>query len=125
MIEYRDEDKTDWFPGAVEPVRDGVYERRYYGDDADIDASKFRSGFWHRGRRTIGEALSEIDISGYQADYDNASFEWRGLKADPNTVVIKPEVHVVAHNVPGLALDSGEFIPAEELNKVQHEEDLF
>lgn len=110
MIEYRDEDKTDWFPGAVEPARDGVYERRYYGDDADIDVSLFRSAFWRRGRRTIGEALSELDISGYQADYDNANFEWRGLKAEPNTVVVvtSTEHPIVAHDVPRLALDEEE-----------------
>lgn len=128
MSGYSEDDKTPWFPGTVAPGREGVYERRYYKDDADIDVSRFCAEYWRRGRRTVGEALSELDISGYQTHYDGEDFEWRGLKANPNVVTITPEVAVVKCDAPGLALDSGEFIPAAELNAqaaVDDEEDLF
>lgn len=91
MNEYRDEDKTDWFPGTEAPMRDGVYERRYYGDPSDTDFSLFRMHFWYRGRLTIGDALRELDFSGYQAHDGGTSFEWRGLKADPNAAFAEEE----------------------------------
>jgi hypothetical protein len=143
MSVYTEEDMTPWFPGTVAPAYEGVYERRYYEDDADIDASRFCGEYWRRGRRTAGEALSELDISGYQTHYDGESFEWRGLARDPNAVLREDLLalrelaldaaaealgEVVASDAPGLALDSGEFIPAAELNAqaaVDDEEQLF
>ena len=128
MIEYSDEDKTPWFPGTVAPVRDGVYERKYL-DEPEADESqrfaKFVHGRWYIGHSTPAFAEEELSTSLYR--HGDSDFRWRGLASDPNAVTITPEVHVVAHNVPGLALDSGEFIPAAELNKVQadEEEDLF
>lgn len=138
MNEYRDEDKTDWLPSSVAPVREGVYERRYYceertdpgGLDETCRFSKFATPVhnaeteaWYVGAQTVDEATSSHMTSAFQLGHPD--FKWRGLKVDPNTVVITPEVHVVEHNVPGLALDSGEFIPAEALNESQPEEDLF
>lgn len=118
-MRFDDADKTPWFPGTVAPEHEGVYERRYYGDDADIDPSRFAGALWYRGRLTIDDALSERLVSGYQAHEAAEDFEWRGLAQDPN---------VVAIDAPGLALDSGELIPAAELNAqpvVDAEEDLF
>jgi len=122
-MKFDEADKTPWFPGTVAPARDGVYERRYYGDDNEIDASRFADGLWYCGCRSADSASREHLVSGYQTNDDADCFEWRGLASDPNAVTITPEMHVVAHNAPGLALDSGEFIPAADLNI--DEEDLF
>jgi hypothetical protein len=115
--EFSEDDKSDWLPGTLVPERDGVYERRF---DDHTDMSRFEGGLWYRGDFTVDEALCQPHVSNYQADRDNAiDFEWRGLKANPN---------VVASEAPGLALDSGEFIPAVELNAqaaVDDEEQLF
>jgi hypothetical protein len=128
MSVYTEEDMTPWFPGSVAPEREGVYERRYYGDDEDVNNARFDVGFWYCGRVSIEGALTERDRSLYQTNLDDGYFEWRGLAQNPNVVTITPEVAVVKCNVPGLALDSGEFIPAAELNAqaaVDDEEDLF
>jgi hypothetical protein len=133
VIEYSDEDKTPWFPGTVAPVRDGVYEREYLDvTNAEEMARQRFSLFtadrytgWSIGYPTPQLAADSDTVSLYK--WGDTDFRWRGLASDPNAVTIAPEVHVVAHNVPGLALDSGEFIPAAELNKarVDEEEDLF
>lgn len=125
-MNFDEADKTDWFSGTVAPARDGVYEREYADDDGSGDRQRFAlftRGEWKIGNRTVKLAAEQDVQSLYKVG--DSDFVWRGLKADPNAVVITPEVHVVAHNAPGLALDSGEFIPAEELNESQPEEDLF
>jgi hypothetical protein len=82
---YSEEDKTEWFPGTVWPARAGVYERRYYRDDAYIAAARFAyDGFWCSGRLTLEMAAISDGISAYQSDMNGDDFEWRGLKYDPN-----------------------------------------
>lgn len=142
-MKFDEADKTDWFPGTVAPAYEGVYERRYLTFASDRAAeinrvcafSKFAlpnpsapCEYWFAGMQTPDTAATVTCVSTFGVGHRD--FEWRGLKVDPNTVVIKPEVHAVAHNVPGLALDSGEFIPAEALNQAHvppqiAEEDLF
>lgn len=129
-MKFDEADKTPWFPGTVAPEHEGVYERRYCGDDADIDASCFVGDLWYRGRLTIDDALSERLVSGYQVHEAAKEFEWRGLAQDPNATAVTHVPPQIAEDDlgPGLALDSGEFIPAAELNAqpvVDAEEDLF
>jgi hypothetical protein len=126
---FSEEDKTDWLPGTLAPERDGVYERRYDQGDTVANVARFEGLNWYRGCDTVEGAAAERAASNYQADRDTAlDFEWRGLARDPNVVTITPEVAVVKCDAPGLALDSGEFIPAAELNAqavVDDEEQLF
>jgi hypothetical protein len=142
MSVYTEEDMTPWFPGTVTPAYEGVYERRYDSDDTDF--SRFEGLNWYRGSDTVDQAAVRYAASNYQVDRDNAlDFEWRGLARDPNAVLREELLalrelaldaaaealgEVVASDAPGLALDSGEFIPAVELNAlaaVDDEEDLF
>lgn len=126
-MNFTEEDRTPWFPGEIAPVHDGVYERRYYGDDADIDPCAFVAGSWYPGGFTVELAWHQREHprSFYQPNNDGGDFEWRGLAQDPSA-----PVRVVAADAPGLALDSGEFIPADEINNPKpaadaEEEELF
>jgi hypothetical protein len=124
MNVYTEEDMTPWFPGTVAPEREGVYEREYTAHYAPNTFSLFFEGVWFRGHHMASSAALE----GFPSTYLDDEFEWRGLARNPNVVTITPEVAVVKCNVPGLALDSGEFIPAAELNAqaaVDDEEQLF
>jgi hypothetical protein len=122
-MNFNEADKTPWFPGTVKPTLEGVYEREYMDDVSPEDAmsrrfSRYANGKWYIGHPTVVLAEEERHQSLYRAG-DN-DFAWRGLACDPS---------VVAADAPGLALDSGEFIPAAELNAqqpaVDEEEDLF
>ena len=79
---------TEWYPGAVDPVRSGVYQRRSYGAIARSTIYTWsyfevRNKTWHCG-------FAEWDELGYRSPVADAElhgksllsktdFEWRGV----------------------------------------------
>jgi hypothetical protein len=73
---------TDWIPGHIKPVREGVYEMRSfdpkYGPIMCIDVRRlcWLDGRW-RYLEGPGESLFQPDADG------GRDFQWRGLASDP------------------------------------------
>jgi hypothetical protein len=65
---------TEWFPGDVKPVRNGVYERDF-GDSGDRRPRfcKFENGEWY----SFGETVELAAASKFTVP--NHLMDWRGL----------------------------------------------
>jgi len=72
---------TDWIPGDVKPVRDGVYQRMHDQDLAVFkEWSAFRRGVWHLGAGTPLWA----EVYGIEGQVSiNQRLHWRGLAEQP------------------------------------------
>lgn len=70
---------TDWFPGDVKPVMDGVYQRNFHQNTLGKCTifSLFKNGVWHFGEQTAWMAKNSSAKSEYQAEW------WRGLAEKP------------------------------------------
>ena len=71
--------KTQWFPGEVKPVRDGVYEKTFNVKGRWQVYSRWRDNRWHRFCSTPYAAYKDEERSRHQND-----LPWRGLAQDPN-----------------------------------------
>lgn len=75
---------TPWFPPAVEPVRDGIYETRpvpsRWSDDF-VWHAVWRSGEWC-GPTACGPDVALAYAAGGQKNRDGP-LEWRGLAEKP------------------------------------------
>lgn len=68
---------TDWFPGSVEPVRKGVYEREYiYGKATITSYCHWDGKYWFMGKGTVEGAEACLQ-SGLVAP--KQSLRWRGV----------------------------------------------
>ena len=63
--------KTDWFPGTVKPVRNGVYERDY--PNSGVVFCRFYKGAWLFAHKDSYIASRQLDQSFTQ------DLPWRGL----------------------------------------------
>ena len=65
---------TDWFPGAVKPVRNGVYEREYiYGKATITSYCHWDGKYWFMGKGTVEGAEKNFNVA------PNQSLRWRGV----------------------------------------------
>jgi len=66
---------TEWFPGRVYPVRDGVYQRNFGISQAytNVLFCKFEGGEWFRFAYTAERAAEQTET------VPNHWLEWRGL----------------------------------------------
>ena len=71
--------KTEWYPGDMKPVRDGVWEREL---EDEVLYSRFGKEGWFCCRGSIREAMEVEDLSAYQ------NLPWRGLAQDPALKII-------------------------------------
>ena len=69
---------TPWFPGCIEPVHIGVYER--HGSHGPASGYAFWNGLqWACSADTPDNALIySFTMSGYQSD-GSIPFKWRGV----------------------------------------------
>jgi hypothetical protein len=70
---------TDWYPGDVKPVRDGVYQRHYY--DAIIVYCHYKEGRWRHAGLSIEYASDKCNFDKISS---NQKEKWRGLNEQPN-----------------------------------------
>lgn len=68
---------SPWYPGTVDPVRPGVYEREMRHGERDF--SRWYAGNWMQGYASIRYAEGSI----YETTVGRANFRWRGLAYDP------------------------------------------
>ncbi len=74
--------KTEWYPGDMKPVRDGVYERDLGPPNFPCFA-KFSARRWYYSAGSIKMAAESTLVS----DHQNES-GWRGLAQDPELKII-------------------------------------
>lgn len=67
---------TPWFPGDVEPVREGVYQRMYDNDPNDLRWC-FWDGDWHVGYGLIEHAATFR--KGFAHHPAHRQLPWRGV----------------------------------------------
>lgn len=73
-----DATKTDWYPGAVKPVRRGLYERWFTGDSYRVRFSYWNGRFWG------GWALvAESAMRNRKGESAKQEIPWRGLAKKP------------------------------------------
>ena len=66
---------TDWFDGAVKPVRNGVYEREYIAGKAKIPRYCYWDGkHWYVGTDSLDQAVFHPLLTA-----PNQSLRWRGV----------------------------------------------
>lgn len=65
---------TDWFPGDMKPVRDGVYER-LNPSNGEIFFSRWMGGLWR-----IGSFLPSVACTHTVPSSAQDRNHWRGLK---------------------------------------------
>lgn len=66
--------KTDWFPGTVKPVREGVYEVVFEDTGVAIRwYAQFRTGLWRKASPFLLGAAIRYAASPHQ------NLPWRGL----------------------------------------------
>jgi hypothetical protein len=64
---------TEWYPGTVKPVRDGVYQRRFARDDEPVFCM-YKGGKWRVWANSPENAEAYVSISAVQERY-----HWRGV----------------------------------------------
>lgn len=68
---------TDWFPGSVKPVHEGVYPRQYnYGKTPSVQYCYWNGRAWSMGEHTV-EAAAGNEIAFMLSP--RQSLPWRGV----------------------------------------------
>lgn len=68
---------TDWFPGAVKPVRNGVYQREYICGKAKITSYCYWYGhWWYAGGDSVEGAVNNFQPV---LVAPSQSLRWRGV----------------------------------------------
>jgi hypothetical protein len=71
-----EQDLTPWFPGSVEPVREGVYQRQF-GSTDNLGYCFWDGTHWHFRALTPIGAMNTSLVSTFHR------LPWRGLAKEP------------------------------------------
>ncbi|UEP23140.1 hypothetical protein LL999_23130 [Burkholderia ambifaria] len=82
--------KTPWFGSGIKPVRAGVYQIRYDGDQTRTELwCRWTGEFWCTAEYEIEEAVAQVSPGYVQCK------QWRGIQGDEHSCQIGANTYAV------------------------------